>query len=287
MPKGSTCTGPVAEATHYTTRDSRGPDAAGCALHWPVIPAFLLMPYAHPIITAMDAAHARILALRKRAASFCVEVMLSQHACPGCGGSLRSIGASKAACDTCGHFLDPTLTFQRSPCCNAGLRFARRHYLCSRCHAIVRSHFLAEEVLFDARYFAQAMHQSRERKRQRREVLRAMLAENRSAVTPSALPEKDIPELFQALDVFVQADSPSEKVHPVADIFRMESYRQHILSILPGCVVRFSAFQPLHDDARLDRVRRFTTLIHMEHQREVWLQETTNDILVMDYEAHA
>ena len=47
----------------------------------------------------------------------------------------------------------------------------------------------------------------------------------------------------------------------------------------------FSNFPALCEDVRVDRARRFVTLIYMEHEREVVLTQYGNDILVERHEA--
>jgi hypothetical protein len=65
----------------------------------------------------------------------------------------------------------------------------------------------------------------------------------------------------------------------------METYRKTILEYLDGLEVMFSALPALCDDARVERARRFVTLVYMEHEGEVVLTQYENDILVEKNEA--
>jgi len=70
------------------------------------------------------------------------------------------------------------------------------------------------------------------------------------------------------------------------DEFHMEEYKNGILATLGSSCRLFSAFPDICGDARLERTRRFTTLIFMEHEHEVELaQHGENDIMVMRHEA--
>ncbi|MBM3335050.1 hypothetical protein FJY63_10360, partial [Candidatus Sumerlaeota bacterium] len=95
-----------------------------------------------------------------------------------------------------------------------------------------------------------------------------------------------IPKLEAELDRFVGAIgrmSLTDFLDP--DEFHMERYRQAILEdVPPGCLIRFSAIPAVDERERLDRVRRFITLIFMEQAHEVALTQENEDILVERYE---
>ena len=114
------------------------------------------------------------------------------------------IGQGQCSCDS-GHVIDPTLTFQQSPCCNAKLLRKTFHYACSRCHQTVPSRFLFDERLFDKDYFRAMMRESRDRARKKREEVGRLLAGSRSD-TLILLQEpnlESISGLKEALDGFV------------------------------------------------------------------------------------
>jgi ribosomal protein S27AE len=244
----------------------------------------------NPLLSGMQRVEAKIDNYRLRARRFYYRVMLSRHDCPRCGGQLFSTGPSRAQCVSCEMTLDPTVHFQVSPCCGAKLVHKMLHYACGKCGRTVPSRFLFDEIAFDNNYFALKMQESRAHRRQRRREVAAMLAAARSeelqitAVEDLSLPsglEKDLNDFVEsAPTVMLLMDFTGESE------FHMEQYRRFILSRLSDCFLRFTAFPPLCPNPRMDRTRRFTTLIFMEQAREVWLEQQGTEILVAPYEAH-
>ncbi len=240
------------------------------------------------LLYGIQRVEARIDDYRLRARHFYYCVVLSRHDCPRCGGRLASTGPSRAQCVCCAEIIDPSVHFQRSGCCNARLAFKRTHYACAHCGQIIRSEFLFDEHLIDTEYFREKMSEWRERKRRQREELRLLLAVSRSKDLVLA----EIPDdgglygLFETLDEFVRGQQTQDE-EPVRDeaAYRLEDYRQLILSRLAGAVLRFDAFPAIIENRRLDRVRRFSTLIFMEQFREIRLEQRGEDIWVMPYEA--
>jgi len=218
-----------------------------------------------------------------RVKTFYFEVLLSQYRCPKCGGQLYMAGQSECSC-ACEHRFDPTLAFQVSPCCMKTLTRKTFHYACSGCHKIVPSRFIFDERLFDAEYFREMMQDSRRRAMVKKEEVRKLLAESRSgelALTDD--PDFDaIPELFKDLDLFMQnnAYQLSYGAFDLKSGFDMTPYRTHILSMLSQSPVRFSSISPIPGDNRLDKIRRFITLIFMDNDREVNIQQNGNDLLI-------
>ena len=248
-----------------------------------------MMTSSNPVLTGIAQIQQLVDLFKENARQFYRAVVMSVHSCPECEGPLSIVAPSRAQCKKCGHELDPTVQFQRSPCCNALLAMRRTHYACSTCGAVVQSKFIFDETVFDAQYFRENMSRCRERKRRQREELRFLLAASRS----NDLRITDIPEintidgLAEALDSFV-GDGWSADIARLVwdDGFQMETYRQLILSQLDGCVMTFDGFPTNCENTRLDRPRRFTTLIFMEHASEVWLEQRKEEILVRQYEAN-
>ena len=229
---------------------------------------------------------------RTRVKAFYFEVLLFQYRCPKCGGSLHMADQSECSC-VCGHRFDPTLAFQVSPCCMKTLTRKTFHYACSGCHKIVPSRFIFDERLFDAEYFREMMQDSRRRAMVKKEEVRKLLAESRSGVlTLKDDPDFDaIPELFKDLDLFIQnnAYQLSSGAFDFKSGFDMTPYRTQALSLLSQSPIRFSSISPIPGDDRLDKVRRFITLIFMDNDREVNIQQHGNDLLIWrrQNEAHA
>ena len=199
---------------------------------------------------------------------------------------------SECSC-VCGHRFDPTLAFQVSPCCMKTLTRKTFHYACSGCHKIVPSRFIFDERLFDAEYFREMMQDSRRRAMVKKEEVRKLLAESRSGeLTLKDDPDFDaIPELFKDLDMFIQnnAYQLSDGAFDLKSGFDMTPYRNQTLSLLSQSPIRFSSITPIPGDDRLDKVRRFITLIFMDNDREVNIQQHGNDLLIWrrQDEAHA
>lgn len=93
--------------------------------------------------------------------------------------------------------------------------------------------------------------------------------------------------LTDALDALVLQLCHGKFDHyPCAESFRMEEYRTLVLSRVRECILHFDAIPCICTDHRTDRVRRFTALVFMEHEREVALEQRGEDILVRAYAAN-
>jgi len=154
----------------------------------------------------------------------------------------------------------------------------------------VRSVFAVEARVLDTAYFREMMRESRRRRRQKREAVQRMLAETRSG--PLAIQDEpslaDVPGLEAGLDEFVRvplARTQEETRAAAPPAFEMECYRARIRELVGGCVVHFEGVGPLIADLRLDRIRRFITIVFMQQFGEVTLrQEGDGDILIMENE---
>ena len=248
----------------------------------------LQQPTRNPLIRAMGRILGRLTTFKDLAREFYFDVILTAHPCLACGGSMRMTGQSECSC-SCGIVLDPTVEFQRSPCCDAMLVKKVFHYSCSCCGKVISSLFLFDERVFNREYFREMMRVSRKRKLQKREEIKRLLVSSRSdALSFTELPDlDDIPGLKNTLDEFVGAiDGISAADFTGSDLFHMQEYKAAILARLKEYEVLFSSIPPVCDDRRKDKVRRFITLIYMEHDSEVELTQYGDDILVERYEAH-
>jgi len=146
--------------------------------------------------------------------------------------------------------------------------------------------FLFDERLFDKEYFREMMKASREKRLQKREQIRRMLAASRSGdLSFNELPGlEEIPGLEESLNAFIGSmEKLSAADFTGRDLFRMQEYKESILACLREYEVLFSSIPPVSDDPRKDRARRFITLIYMEHESEVALTQYGDDILVERY----
>ena len=75
------------------------------------------------------------------------------------------------------------------------------------------------------------------------------------------------------MDVFLGGDSRPP--------FDMDRYRRHILELASGCIVHFEGISRIIEDERLDRIFRFVTVIFLQHEGRIELnQEDGGEILI-------
>ena len=76
-----------------------------------------------------------------------------------------------------------------------------------------------------------------------------------------------LPGLGNALDGCLHAPAADADIRETYDDFSIPAYRRTIVSAMGGDCIRFEALPALSDNARLDQVRRFMTLLFMEQDR--------------------
>jgi len=245
--------------------------------------SLLLKLKENPLVRSIYRVLGRVDAFKGHAKAFYFEVVLSVHPCPKCHGRLNMTGISECQCSDCGYTFDPTTQFQQSPCCGSNLLRKTYHYACSRCNRTVPSRFVFDEKIFDSTYFREMMIESRNRKKRKRVEMRRLLAESRSDVLAfSEIPDlESISGMLDDLNGFIQhADHTPKHNFDIENNFSMDDYRDHILSVLTWNSMLFSNIAPLTDDCRIDRVRRFITLVFMQNDQEVELTQDAHDIRV-------
>ena len=214
-----------------------------------------------PLLEGIHHVQSMVAHFKGKVKEFYFLVLLGNHECPKCGGGLVMVGPSQCGC-ACGNFFDPTLAFQRSLCCGANLVRKTFHYICSSCHETVPSRFLFDERLFNKDYFKEMMQESRARAKRKREEVRLLLAGSRS--DPLSFMEdpclESIPGLTEALNDFIGTEITGGYKFGPKSMFRMDDYRNHILSFLGLGSRLFSDISPLIDDSRRDRIWRFVTI---------------------------
>ena len=236
----------------------------------------------NPLLMGIADIIGRVKKFKERARSFYYEVVLLPHRCPQCNGFLSMTGLSECACFH-GHVCDPTITFQVSGCCQAKLVKRTFHYACSSCQRTIQSRFLFDERIFDAVYFREMMRESRRRTAAKREEIRQLLADSRSdALSLMEYPDLEtIPGLLQDLDGFIQMNNDQQDdIYDLKSEFNMGAYRTHILSSVDRHTIYFSDVSPLTGDYRRDIIRRFITLIFMDNDQEIDIQQYGNDLLI-------
>jgi len=201
--------------------------------------------------------------------------VLFMKACPQCSRlDLAMVRDSWCLCRSCGHECDPTEAFQECSTCGGRLQRKIHHYWCQTCRHPVRSIYCFDARVFDASYFREMMRESRQRKRDRREQIRKMLADSRSRpLVDLADPNLDgIPGLAEDLAAFIDAPiSIPDTLHFGRDAFDLNAYQDHIRQLVAGCVVHFDGIGQLTKNRRLDRAYRFITIIFMAHAGELGL----------------
>ena len=248
-------------------------------------------PHPNPLVQGIQQVQKHVDDFRDKVRSFYFDVILSTVKCPQCAGQLHMIDQSQCQCE-CGLIRDPTLEFQFSPCC--GVRLCRKtyHYACSSCEKTVASRFVFNERVFDTAYFKEMMRVSRERRQRKREEIRKLLAASRSdRLELMDIPDLDtIPGLVTELDDFIKthAETQQDLVIDFDDTFDIAKYRNHILTSLSWNPVDFSGIAPLTDNRRMDRAWRFITLIFMQNDQEVEIEQCENDLIIqrLYHEAH-
>jgi len=240
------------------------------------------------ICKKVDCLEQTIKIYKESAKDFYFKVLFGKFRCPRCGGVLRIIGPSMASCQ-CGLIIDPTIEFQKSNCCNKSLVKNICHYACSKCGKSVRSLFLFNERLFDRAYFREIIAKSRRQKRRMVALQKARIRyRSGDLLLLSKLDLSRIEKFETDLDEFVSdanklADSDDFDTGNDFDLFK---YWRHISRQMGSNEMFFSEIVPIFNDSRQDRARCFTALVFMEHEREIWMTEYGDDILVERYEAH-
>jgi hypothetical protein len=93
---------------------------------------------------------------------------------------------------------------------------------------------------------------------------------------------ESIPGLVYDLDEFIYNEDLdlNTPVYDHGNIFDIEKYRSHILSILEWDPVPFSDITSLEDNRRKDRAYRFITLIYMQHDLEIEIEQQGVELFV-------
>jgi hypothetical protein len=115
------------------------------------------------------------------------------------------------------------------------------------------------------------MQEVRTRQRRKREELKLLLAGSRSdtlMLTEDTVLDS-IPGLTEALDGFIGLNVDLYRISQNFG-FNMDSYRDHILSVLGMCARLFSDIPRFIEDSKKDKIWRFVTLIFMQHNNEAY-----------------
>ena len=223
--------------------------------------------------------------LKQNVKAFFYQMVLLNHACPKCQGTLTMVGEGSCRCDACRYEFDPTIAFQSCLTCGGHLKLNTRRYQCKKCGGDVTSRFLFDGLIFDRDYFKAKMSESRQRKQEQRERVRQMLAESRSeTLTLESGDLSSVPGLVDALNSLTQGMDEKVLVALKAR-FDLARYQEHIKSHLNLEPVSLREIPPLIDNSRLDLIWTFVAVIFLLQQATVKVRGQDNDIWVMSIEA--
>ncbi len=212
---------------------------------------------------------------------FYYTVMLLGRRCPKCEGSLIMAAEGTCECQVCRYRFDPTVAFQRCAHCGGIPELRVRRYQCKSCGLSIKSVFLFEGLVFDARYFKQKMAESRQRKRELRQRVRQMLAECRSAaLTPNACDLDVVPGLSEALDSLTGGLQESVVLEHRGR-FDLDRYQAHVASCVREGPSSLRDMPPLIEDRRLDLVWRFIAAVFLEQDGSIYVHQQGEVIWVV------
>jgi len=231
---------------------------------------------------AVAAASAQLVS---HARSFYYAVVLSGHACPGCGGHLGMLREGLCTCAACARTFDPTVAFQACASCGGAPRVRIRRYACSRCGTEITSRFLFDGLVFDAAYFRAKMAASRARRQQRRRAVQTLLAGTRSgALDPGPAALDNVPDLVAGLDGLSCGGAPPFPL-PARAAFDLERYETHVRAHLHAIPIQFDDVPPLSEKSPLDRIWRFIAILYLAQAGTLHVWQDGPTIWVMKHEA--
>jgi hypothetical protein len=238
------------------------------------------------ITLAFDMAKAVEFFMQK-AKRFFYSVMLLGYRCPKCKGLLKMATEGVCQCNRCGYELNPTVEFQRCSACGGTPVLSARRYKCNKCGSDITSKFLFDGLVFDAGYFREKMTESRQRKKEKREQVRMMLAESRSPALPLGVMDfSTVPGLEDALNSLTADLASSFEIESRTE-FNLKSYEEHIQAHIQNIPVSLGEIPPLSkDNARKDLIWRFIAAIFLAHYGFVDLLQDGQEILVMKHETN-
>jgi hypothetical protein len=233
----------------------------------------------NPLMMGIEEIRSFVQKFGERVKAYYFYILSTRYSCPKCARRINLTDSSQTSC-ICGLSFDPTIEFQRSTCCLAGLKRKNLHYTCSACGKITPSIFLFDEKTFDPEYFKGRMQAFRENERKRKQEAREMLkmAISGSLCLTEEIDLNALPGLTQDLNQFMGIGR-REELALLNQTLSLEEYRKHLLNQL-GTELMFNSFTSLALEERRDKIYRFITLIFMEQEREVNLFQYGNDILV-------
>ena len=236
------------------------------------------------IITLAFALGTAVEKFLNQAKRFYYLVMLFGYRCPKCSGSLTMVKEGRCRCDACKHEFDPTVTLQRCSKCGGTPVLKVRRYQCKHCSSDISSAFLFDGIVFNAEYFRRKVAESRQRKQERTDRVRKMLAQCRSEpLSLAATGLNSIPGLVDALNSLTSGIDTHMPLESKSQ-FDLDCYQTHIRSALTEGPTRLREISPLTEDLRLDLIWKFVAVVFLMHTGLVHVCQQGNEIWVMNYD---
>jgi hypothetical protein len=141
--------------------------------------------------------------------------------------------------------------------------------------------------MFDAEYFRQKVAESRQRKKERHERVKQMLADCRSPELTLGMADLGgVPGLIEALNGLTVDLGPPFEIES-RDEFNLKHYEEHIQAYIQDIPVRLDEIPPLSEDnARKDLMWRFIAAIFLAHYGFVDLLQDGQEIMVIKHETN-
>jgi rubredoxin len=232
------------------------------------------------IITVAFDMYAAVEKFVTKAQRFYYLVMLFGCRCPECDGPIHMEAEGCCRCSLCGYRFDPTVAFQRCSHCGGKPVLQVRRYRCKECGSDIISTFLFKGIVFDTGYFRLKMAESRQRKKEQRQLIQQMLEECRSEPLALEAPNlNSVPGLIDALNGLtagIEVPVPAE----LKGKFDLNRYQRHIESYLDAEPKDLRQIPPLIENLRLDLIWRFIAAVFLDHAGLINIYQQGRDVLV-------
>jgi len=222
----------------------------------------------------------------QKAKIFFYNVMLFGYRCPKCNGSLAMKTGGICKCNSCQFEFDPTGQFQQCSNCGGKPVLKIRRYSCKDCGSDIRSKFLFDGLVFEKKYFKARMAESRQRKKEKREQVRIMLAKSRSNALPlQAVDFNTVPNLVDALNSLT-AGIDTDFAIETNSKFDLKCYESHIKAHIQDFAINLLDIPPFGENGRKDVIWRFVAVIFLAHTGIVDIWQKDSNIMVIKHEAN-
>lgn len=208
-------------------------------------------------------------------------LVLLGYRCRKCNGKLSMTGESRCCCQNCKQEFDPTVAFQRCSACGGIPVLRVRRYYCEGCDNEITSRFVFETLPFEREYFKQKMAESRQRKKEKLQQVREMLAQSRSdSLAFGAVDLDSVPGLLTALNSLTQGIDESMLLE-LKGKFDLSRYQSHIKAHIKDFEIDLRGIPAIMENKRKDLIWRFIAAIFLEHEQEIEIRQDGETLWVM------